>query len=117
MSTKYTGASHIYVILYVKWIEIYILPHSARRKDLSYPKGMKDGPKSVCIFINQPANQPTDHLSYKIIKLENLSNHLSDLPQNFRYFYRRVSLRLVSWVGRSLEIGFVIIFFTGEAKT
>ena len=24
MSTRTTGASHIYVILYVKWIEIYI---------------------------------------------------------------------------------------------
>jgi hypothetical protein len=34
----------------------------------------------------------------KILKVEYLSNHLSDLPQNFRYFYRRVSLRLVGWV-------------------
>jgi hypothetical protein len=30
--------------------KLEILPHSARRKNLSYPKGMKDGPKSGCIF-------------------------------------------------------------------
>jgi hypothetical protein len=47
---------------------------------------MKDGPKSGCIFIinqpaNQPASQPTDLLSYKIFKLEYLSNYLLDLTQ------------------------------------
>jgi hypothetical protein len=50
---------------------------------------MKDGPKSGCIFINQPANQPasqpasqpTDNLSYKIFKMEYIRNRLLDLPK------------------------------------
>ena len=39
---------------------------TARRKDLSNPEGMKDGPKSGIIFAWQPATQPTaliiDHI-------------------------------------------------------
>jgi hypothetical protein len=38
-----------------------ILPHSARRKNLSYPKGMKDGPKVLLYF--HPATQPASQLS------------------------------------------------------
>ena len=40
----------------------FVLPHSAQRKDLPYPKGMKDGPKSGCIF-SLPASQPTAYLT------------------------------------------------------
>jgi hypothetical protein len=45
-------------------LKMKMLPHLAQRKDLSHPRRMKDGPKSGCIFINQPTNQPTNQPAY-----------------------------------------------------
>ena len=61
----------------------FLLPHSARRKDLSNPEGSKDGPKSGIIFVRQPASHPADRLSYNHPNLSNQWSHLTTIV-NFR---------------------------------
>ena len=62
---------------------MFILSHSAQRKDLSNPKGMKDG-RRVTVFLpdsqpaSQPPSQPPDRLSYD---RPYLSSQWSDLTQ------------------------------------
>jgi hypothetical protein len=58
-----------------------ILPHSARRKDLSYPKGIEGWAEEWHYFrptASHPTTQPPDHLSYDWLCL---SSQWSDLTQ------------------------------------
>jgi hypothetical protein len=69
-SFKYRG------IAWVTWFDIATLGPEER------PMGRRVAAfSSTSQPASQPTSQPANRLSYKIFKLEYLSNHLSDLPQ------------------------------------